>query len=160
MIADRIKGNICFFVQQLCLFFSIFMSEFFNIRICCFCFLGIDNMNIVIVKHLSQDTLQNSFDYSIDEEQIQAILNRTFHANEKASKHINNKRQKVQASVYKGQEKPRYKKKYLIVDGYNIVHAWTDLKALVEDNFCNVSTFCSSNADNSLFLSKLLSTCI
>ena len=92
------------------------------------------NSELSALEEQKVDTLQNSFDYSIDEEQIQAILNRTFHANEKASKHINNKRQKVQASVYKGQEKPRYKKKYLIVDGYNIVHAWTDLKALVEDN--------------------------
>lgn len=92
------------------------------------------NSELSALEEQKVDTLQNSFDYSIDEEQIQAILNRTFHANEKASKHINNKRQKVQAGVYKGQEKPRYKEKYLIVDGYNIVHAWTDLKALVEDN--------------------------
>lgn len=92
------------------------------------------NSELSALEEQKVDTLQNSFDYSIDEEQIQAILNRTFHANEKASKHINNKRQKVQAAVYKGQEKPRYKEKYLIVDGYNIVHAWTDLKALVEDN--------------------------
>ena len=92
------------------------------------------NRELSALEEHKADTLQNSFDYSIDEEQIQAILNRTFHANEKASKHIYKKRQKVQTVVYKGQAKPRYKDKYLIVDGYNIVHAWTGLKSLIADN--------------------------
>lgn len=73
-------------------------------------------------------------DYSIDEEQIEAILNRTSHANEKASKHYYKKSKPRIDFSYKGQAQPRFKDKYLIVDGYNIVHAWDDLKCLVEDN--------------------------
>lgn len=92
------------------------------------------NSELSALEEQKADALQGSFDYSIDEEQIEAILNRTFHANEKASKHIYKKREKIQAPVYKGQAKPKYKEKYLIVDGYNIVHAWSELKSLIEDN--------------------------
>ncbi len=74
------------------------------------------------------------FDYSIDEEQIEEILKRTFHANERASKHYYRKPRQQQVTVYKGQSKPRFQEKYLIVDGYNIVHAWDELKCLIEDN--------------------------
>ena len=74
------------------------------------------------------------FEYSIDEEQIEAILNRTYHANEKASKHFYKKQQRNPVTMYKGQSQPKYKEKYLIVDGYNIVHAWDDLKGLINDN--------------------------
>lgn len=73
-------------------------------------------------------------DYTIDEEQIEAIINRTSHANEKASKHYYRKRAPRVDTTYKGQPGPRFKDKYLIVDGYNIVHAWDELKSLVEDN--------------------------
>ncbi|MBQ9983113.1 MAG: TetM/TetW/TetO/TetS family tetracycline resistance ribosomal protection protein [Lachnospiraceae bacterium] len=73
-------------------------------------------------------------EYSIDEEQIEAILNRTSHANERASKHYYKKPKPKMEVTYKGQSKPKFKDKYLIVDGYNIVHAWDDLKCLVEDN--------------------------
>lgn len=87
------------------------------------------------------------FDYSIDEEQIEEILNRTYRANERASKHYkpskvrrvssdNNPVKSEQMTGYKksSKTKPRPQEKYLIVDGYNIVHAWDDLKGLIEDN--------------------------
>lgn len=73
-------------------------------------------------------------DYSIDEEQIQAILNKTFHANENAKKHWKKTKNKLPDIHYKGQPKPKNSQKYLIVDGYNIVHAWEELKCLVNDN--------------------------
>ncbi len=73
-------------------------------------------------------------DYSIDEEQIEAIINKTSHANEKASKHYYKKTKPRIDYSYKGQTKPRHQEKYLIVDGYNIVHAWDELKCLVNDN--------------------------
>lgn len=74
------------------------------------------------------------FDGSIDEEQIEAIMNRTYHANEKENKHRYKKQIRSSAPVYKGAPKPKYKDHYLIVDGYNIVHAWDELKCLVNDN--------------------------
>ncbi len=73
-------------------------------------------------------------DYSIDEEQIQEILNRTFHANENSKKHWKRHAKPVPDVIYKGYPKPKYPEKYMIVDGYNIVHAWEDLKCLVENN--------------------------
>ena len=73
-------------------------------------------------------------DYTIDEEQIEEIMNRTFRANEKVSKHYYKKRQPRLDITYKGQIQPRFKDKYLIVDGYNIVHAWDELKSLVNGN--------------------------
>lgn len=80
------------------------------------------------------ERLAGIFDYSIDEEQVEEILNRTFHANEKASKHSYKKQRAVPAVNYKGQPRTGYKGKYLIVDGYNIVHAWDELKSLIDDN--------------------------
>ena len=73
-------------------------------------------------------------DYSIDEEQIEAILNRTYHANENSKKHWNRQRKMVADVTYKGQLKSKFSEKYMIVDGYNIVHAWESLKCLLPDN--------------------------
>ncbi|MCM1157200.1 MAG: TetM/TetW/TetO/TetS family tetracycline resistance ribosomal protection protein [Bacteroidales bacterium] len=77
---------------------------------------------------------RGGFSYSIDEEQIVAILNRTFHANEKAAKHAVRKKKSVTVYNDKGRKKPVPQKRYLIVDGYNIVHAWKELKELAVDN--------------------------
>lgn len=83
------------------------------------------------------------FDYSIDEEQIAEILNRTYHANERASKHYKppkmNRVSDYNMDSASGKERSAKKKirpqeKYLIVDGYNIVHAWDELKDLIADN--------------------------
>ena len=73
-------------------------------------------------------------DYSIDEEQINAIINKTSHANEKASKHVYKKTKPQINTGYKGKERNNNGTKYLIVDGYNIVHAWDELKELVDNN--------------------------
>lgn len=79
-------------------------------------------------------------DYSIDEEQIEAIINRTSHANEKVSKNVYKKQKKPIYSNYKGKERRNNGIKYLIVDGYNIVHAWDELKELVDDNLDGART--------------------
>lgn len=73
-------------------------------------------------------------EYSIDEEQIQAILDRTFHANENTKKQWKRHSNPLPVVTGRRQPKPKYSEKYMIVDGYNIVHAWEDLKCLVEDN--------------------------
>lgn len=74
------------------------------------------------------------FEYSIDEEQIEAILNRTFHANENAKKHWVRPAKPVSVETGKRRTPKKPSEKYMIVDGYNIVHAWEDLNCLVEDN--------------------------
>lgn len=73
-------------------------------------------------------------DYTIDEEQIDEIINRASHANRSATKHYYKRKPVRVDTTYKGKPQPRFKDKYLIVDGYNIVHAWEELKGLVEDN--------------------------
>jgi len=79
-------------------------------------------------------------DYSIDEEQIDAIINKTSHANEKASKHVYKKTKPLPDTKYKGKERRNNGTRYLIVDGYNIVHAWDELKTLTEDNLDGART--------------------
>ncbi len=79
-------------------------------------------------------------DYSIDEEQINAIINKTSHANERASKHVYKKTKPVINTGYKGRERSNNGTKYLIVDGYNIVHAWDDLKELADGNLDGART--------------------
>ncbi len=71
---------------------------------------------------------------SIDEEQIEEILNRTYHANERTSKHYHKKQNKIPTYHYKPQVTPKHRECYLIVDGYNIVHAWDELSCLIDNN--------------------------
>lgn len=114
-------------------------------------------MDAIGVENTHSRRTSGLFDYSIDEEQIEEILNRTYRANERASKHYKpskhtsdyNNFEKSgpaikdnafadasQATDYKkrSKAKTRPQEKYLIVDGYNIVHAWDELKCLIEDN--------------------------
>lgn len=74
------------------------------------------------------------FDDSIDEEQITSILNHSSHNNERPSKHYKKKKNPMPVSTYKGKPKPVNRKRYMIVDGYNIVHAWDELNCLLDDN--------------------------
>lgn len=74
------------------------------------------------------------FDASIDEEQIAEIINKSSHNNERASKHYQKKKAPKLDYAYKGTPKPRNKTRYMIVDGYNILHAWEDLNCLLDDN--------------------------
>ena len=92
--------------------------------------------NLYAQEYAASSLMQKTeqFDNSIDEEQIETILNRTFRANEKSSKNPYKKQKPVVATTYKGHGRPKSQKKYLIVDGYNIVHAWEDLKELLPDN--------------------------
>ncbi len=77
---------------------------------------------------------RGSIDMSIDLEQIDDIISRTSHANEKAGKHAYKKTKPAPYQSYKGRERNNNGKRYLIVDGYNIVHAWDNLKTLCETN--------------------------
>lgn len=77
---------------------------------------------------------ERMYDNFIDEEQIEAILNRTFRANQKTSKRPCKKHKPSPPVTYKGTTRPQSQKKYLIVDGYNIVHAWDELKELLPEH--------------------------
>lgn len=73
---------------------------------------------------------------SIGTEEIDAILNRTYGANKKGNDYIapqgwnrskSQGRSEAVTKVYKGTPK---KEAYLLVDGYNIIYAWKELKEL------------------------------
>ena len=73
---------------------------------------------------------------SIGTDEIDAILNRTYGANKKGgdymtpdgwNRHKSGKRTEAVTKVYKGSPK---REAYLLVDGYNIIYAWKELKEL------------------------------
>ena len=107
-----------------------------------------DNMHVesalnddsVVTKSYKPINGRGVVDYSIDEEQITAIINKTSHANERTSKHVYKKTKSSLNTSYKGKERNNNGTKYLIVDGYNIVHAWDDLKELVDGNLDGART--------------------
>lgn len=87
---------------------------------------------------LRRRKLTEKAEISIGTEEIDSILHRTFYANQKsapvAHKGISAERQRKEAAatvtrVYRGAEK---KEPYLLVDGYNVIFAWEDLKELAE----------------------------
>lgn len=79
----------------------------------------------------------------MDPEEVDRIFKQTFYANQ-GKKSVWNKR-KTAAEVHNDQsayirklketgEKKEAREEYLLVDGYNIIFAWPDLKELAEDN--------------------------
>ncbi len=73
----------------------------------------------------------------IDEEEIQRIFKQTFYANQ-GKKTVWQKHRTVVHSDYKPAvyvKKPQeIKEEYLLVDGYNVIFAWSELKELAEVN--------------------------
>jgi len=74
---------------------------------------------------------------NISLEEIEQIINSTFYAN-RGKKSVWNRRKKVRenydrpAAYVKKQKEP--KEEYLLVDGYNIIHAWPELKELADED--------------------------
>ena len=77
---------------------------------------------------------------SIGTDEIDAILNRTYGANKKGSDYVSpegwnrykeKRREEPITRIYKGTPK---KEAYLLVDGYNIIYAWEELKDLASIN--------------------------
>lgn len=77
----------------------------------------------------------------IGEEEVNAILSHTLDANKKEKqlgrKGFHKKRgtsSDERAPVTRTYQKQEPKKEYMLVDGYNVIFAWEDLKELAEDN--------------------------
>lgn len=78
-------------------------------------------------------------DHWIDTEEIDAILERTFHANRHGKDAVKRWKgmKKITAPRETGPVRPKKtvsKEEYLLVDGYNIIFAWDDLNELAADN--------------------------
>ena len=75
----------------------------------------------------------------IDTEEIDAILDRTYGANKKEKNAgkagYGKKRKPVEiASVTRTYQSKKSEEEYLLVDGYNVIHAWEELAELAEEN--------------------------
>ncbi len=76
----------------------------------------------------------------IDTEEIDSILERTFYANRRGKSSLRpgiRRRTAVKefsAPVTRSYRPPKDAEQYLLVDGYNIIFAWDDLKEMAKDN--------------------------
>ncbi len=87
---------------------------------------------------------KKSFNHTIDLEEIDEILNRTFYSNKKdnfishkgisASRRAANRKKQIVATEIKDYRPVERKDAYLLVDGYNVIFAWDDLKELADIN--------------------------
>lgn len=88
-----------------------------------------------------RDGIQKSEKW-IGEDEIEAIFRQTFYANKTdksiPKKSFRNRKPDTYATAqsYRGMKKPSFEKreKYLLVDGYNVIFAWEELKELAEVN--------------------------
>ncbi len=92
-------------------------------------------------------TQNKSEEILLGTEEIDDILDRTYHANRRkgytAHKGISRRRQENRAQTrsygadavsHSAKKAPAKKEKYLLVDGYNVIFAWDDLSELAEEN--------------------------
>ncbi|SDI26745.1 translation factor GTPase family protein [Desulfosporosinus hippei] len=92
-------------------------------------------------KSSMREAVPNQASYSeersISLEEIDQIINNTFYANQ-GKKSVWKRRKTARDSYYEldsyGDRQKENKEEYLLVDGYNIIHAWPELKELTEDN--------------------------
>ncbi|MCF0132184.1 MAG: NYN domain-containing protein [Pseudobutyrivibrio sp.] len=85
-------------------------------------------------------SMRHGSDEVIDSDEIDKILYRATHSNfgknPKKGWNRNNSRPKrtTQDYVYREPKKTKVKDKYLLVDGYNLIYAWPELRDILEDN--------------------------
>ncbi len=94
-------------------------------------------------ENLSDEAFQNRASYKeekwISTEEIDQIFNKTFYANQ-GKKSVWKRSKSARESYFKpentdyGVHVQKSKEEYLLVDGYNIIHAWSELKMLAEDD--------------------------
>jgi predicted RNA-binding protein with PIN domain len=97
------------------------------------CFQKKDN----VLKAAAESQATYSGERWIDPEEVDKVLNQAYYAN-KGKKSAWQKQRTVSESYHKPivytSESTETKKEYLLVDGYNIIFAWSELKELAEDN--------------------------
>jgi ribosomal protection tetracycline resistance protein len=94
-------------------------------------------------EDLSEEAPQNQAAYTeerhISTEEIDQIINKTFYANQ-GRKSVWKRHKTAGESYYKpvnaanANREQIIKEEYLLVDGYNIIYAWQELKELADDN--------------------------
>lgn len=89
-------------------------------------------------KDLQDEEYKPSFKEEewIDTEEIDSILAKTFYANRKGeagSRYKKKKKDVYQGPVTRAWKVPEKREEYLLVDGYNVIFAWDDLKELAKE---------------------------
>lgn len=92
-------------------------------------------------KSVSLTTPQNQSSYTeertISLDEIDQIINSTYNANQGKKAIWKNRRparESYQEPVTYVRQQKESKEEYLLVDGYNVIHAWTELSGLADDN--------------------------
>ena len=91
-------------------------------------------------KEVQQVFTEYTEDMWIDTEEIDAILDRTYGANKKnkngygKSGFARKKKTVESVTVTRTYQPKKAEEEYLLVDGYNVIYAWDDLKELAENN--------------------------
>ena len=92
-------------------------------------------------KSVSLTTPQNQSSYTeertISLDEIDQIINSTYNANQGKKAIWKNRRparESYQEPVTYARQQKESKEEYLLVDGYNVIHAWTELSELAGDN--------------------------
>ncbi len=107
------------------------VKDYMHIESC----LKINNENSSYQQLTPQETFVEEEWIGLDE--IEQILNKTFYANQ-GQKSVWKKRKTARESYYEPTHQSHRtnipKEEYLLVDGYNIIFAWEDLKEIAEEN--------------------------
>jgi len=109
-----------------------------------------DSKSSEYVYDYSDMKKNKEFDYSIGNDEIDSILAKTYYSNQKESKQNFNKK-KPPEYHFKASNPKIYKApkdKLLIVDGYNVIFAWEELKSLAETNILSAKDKLTSILSN------------
>ncbi len=93
----------------------------------------------VLIPDYSTVVKKGNFDYSIGTDEIDEILSKTYEANQRSTKREFKKKKPPEYHYNtKGVSyKPKPTEKMLIVDGYNVIFAWDELKELSNINIAS-----------------------
>ncbi len=88
-----------------------------------------------IPENLAVNIKREGFDYSIGTDEIDEIIGRTYSANVKSGKQGYKKKREADYFDYsRVKVAPKAKERVYVVDGYNVIFAWKDLKELSKVN--------------------------
>lgn len=78
-----------------------------------------------------EQKVSKSVSFYTDENEIERILKETFYSNKKETRKV---RKEPKKDYYLGKEKYKIKEEIILVDGYNMIHSWEELKDLPKED--------------------------
>lgn len=96
---------------------------------------------IVNINNVRKDVIRNTNnEIWLEPEEVEAIINRTYNANKKNDEITKRnswakyKKTRLYTDYKSGNNSGKIKENYMLVDGYNVIFAWEDLKELADEN--------------------------